>query len=187
MKKKMLGLALAGLTAGMIGVSSPAQSAETKNFNVDGLLGVDFLSGGTAASTSNLGFGGRVGYHLDYNWEVGGSFTTTSNSTTAADVTSSSRLNLIMADLNYHLDGDLNPLYFGIRLGMGISSGSTNATGAAAVPTKTSFAWGLTTGYDFFVHPSLTIGPRVSYTMIPNTGSTNQSDFQLQAAVKYFF
>lgn len=174
-------LSLAGAT------TSFASEEDYRHFNVDGLVGVDFLSGGRSGSTTNLGFGGRFGYFPHYNWEVGVGFTTTANSTTVGNYTNSYGLGLLMADVNYHFSGDWNPLYLGLRLGTGINSSSTNDPSASGPPTTANFAWGLVGGYDIGLGKGFTIGPRISYTMVTLSGTTNQSDFQLHGALKYWF
>lgn len=160
--------------------------AKVEGFNIDGLLGVDLISGGSNASTSNLGYGGRIGYHLNPTWEMGAGFTTATNSTTSGTYSTSSTTGLLMGDLNFHFANEWNPFYLGIRLGMGISSGSTTVPGASTVNTRADLAYGFVGGYDFKVAESFTIGPKISYTMVSQP-LTNLADFQAHAAFKYFF
>ncbi len=158
----------------------------THGLNADALIGADLISGGpgnTSSSTSALGYGFRLGYHLNYNWEVGLSVSTSSNSTTAAGSTTSSATTLLMAELDYHLSDGLNPLYFGFRMGAGFSSVSGNAVTASA---SSNAAYGFVGGYDVYTNDNFTIGPRVAYTMVPISGG-NIGVFQIQAAFKYFF
>ena len=199
-RSSLLGMAvlLATSFAGVTANAAPAKSSNdsttaTTNIangrlmglNIDGILGLDLISGGSS-STSNFGFGGRVGYHLDYHWEIGVSVTTTSNSTTVINPTGgnnlslSSALTLILADLNYHLSDDLNPLYFGIRLGTGLTS-------STSINTAANFAYGVVGGYDYAIGDSVTIGPKIAYTMVNQSNTSNQGDFQAQATIKYFF
>ncbi len=160
--------------------------AKVEGFNIDALVGVDLLSGGSTASTSNLGYGARLGYHLNHSWEIGFGFTTATNSTATGIYSTSATLGLLMADLSFHFENEWNPLYLGIRLGTGISSGSSNVPGVVVKDSTTDFAYGIVGGYDFRAAENFTIGPRISYTMVSQP-LTNLSDFQAHAAFKYFF
>lgn len=159
-----------------------------QGLNVDGLIGVDWLSGGSSISsaTSNVSYGARVGYHLTTNWELGAAFTTTSNSLNVGPYSTTTRTSLLMADFNYHLPDQWDALYFGIRLGLGFNSGSTNDPLFPDGTSSTRFAYGVVGGYDFKVSESFTIGPRIAYTVI-SQDIGNMGDFQAQAAFKYFF
>jgi opacity protein-like surface antigen len=179
---KKVFLALLSLTA--FTASAPAFCA-AEGLNIGALIGLDFLSGGGAASASNLGYGARLGYHMDPNWELGAAFTTTTNSTAVGQFNTSSSLGLLMGELNYHLPGNLNPLSFGFRLGIGFNSGSSNDP-AITSRSSTNLAYGLVGGYDFLVSRNFSIGPRVSYTTVNQDAGPNQGDFQAQAAFKYY-
>jgi opacity protein-like surface antigen len=171
-------------------VSSPSQ-AKVEGFNIDALIGADLISGGTSSSSSNLGYGLRLGYHLDPTWEIGAGFTTATNSTSVATTvgtfSTSATTGLLMADINFHFNNEWNPLYLGARLGLGINSGSNNAPSAPSVATTTNLAYGIVGGYDFKVAESFTIGPRISYTAVTQSIGGNLADFQAHAAFKYFF
>jgi opacity protein-like surface antigen len=91
-----------------------------------------------------------------------------------------------MADFNYHLPDGWDALYFGVRLGLGFNSGSSNDVIAPISYSSTNLAYGVVGGYDYKVSESFTIGPRVSYTAISRDAG-NMGDFQAQAAFKYFF
>ena len=166
--------------------SSFAATNSSYGLNVDGLLGIDLITGGGSSSTTNVGYGARVGYSVDPSIEVGVSLTTSSNSTTVNGFSNSASLGLLLADLNYHLPEQWNPLYFGIRLGLGLSSGSTTIPGAPDPGSSTNLAYGFVGGYDHSLGNNITIGPRVAYTITQYTPG-NIGDFQAQAALKYFF
>lgn len=152
--------------------------------NLAFLFGADLVSGGSATSTSNLGLGGRLGYHLDNDWEIGASYNSTSNSTIVNDIANKTSVGLLLADLNYHFPREWNPLYLGIRGGAGFTTGYSNVSRASS---RTDLAYGLVGGYDVKVARSFTVGPRISYTMISQQNRANMGDFQAQAGLKYFF
>lgn len=152
--------------------------------NLAFLFGADLLSGGNATNTSNVGLGGRLGYHLNNDWEIGASYNSTSNSSVVNDVTNKTSVGLLLADLNYHFPEDWNPLYLGIRGGAGFTTGYSTVSRASS---STDLAYGFVGGYDVKIARSFTVGPRISYTMISQKNLANMSDFQAQAGLKYFF
>jgi Outer membrane protein beta-barrel domain len=180
-EKKSL-IFLAAVLCGLFAVSSYAR----EGLNIDALVGVDLISGGvnSSSSTTSLGFGGRIGYHLTPNWEIGGSFTTTSNSVNVGPAVNTSSTSLLLGDLNYHLPDRWEPLYFGVRLGVGYNSGTSNSPLIGNYSTN-NLAYGFLGGYDFYVSSNFTIGPRISYTMVSQNPGT-LGDFQAHAAFKYF-
>ena len=154
-------------------------------FNVDGLLGLDLVAGGANANSANFGWGGRVGYLFQRDWEVGFSATTVSSSAFIAKaLTATTRLTLLMAEIAYHLPRDMSQFYILGKLGLGIASTTGYDEGNY---TGTNFAWGVGGGYDIPLGGQFTFGPRVTYNMVTVSNNSAQSDFQVHGALKFFF
>ena len=161
--------------------------AIVQGYNVDATVGLDSITGG-GTSNSSVGYGVRAGYHLDPHLEAGIGFSRASNSNTVGTTSTSSTLGLILADLNYHFSNEFNPLYVGVRLGMGLRSNSSTFNGVdQGSQSNANFAYGLVGGYDFVTGRNFTIGPKVAYTIVTPSKGVSQSDFQAHVAFKYFF
>ena len=166
-----------------LGVAGQAH-ALVQGYNVDLQLGLDSITGG-GVSSSSVGYGARLGYHLDPNVELGVNFTIANTTVTTNNVAASNSLGLLLADMSYHFNNEFNPLYVGVRLGVGFKSKSDSTVNAT--PSSANFAYGLVGGYDAPVGNNFSIGPKVAYTILTPANGTSTSDFQAHAVFKYFF
>jgi len=159
-------------------------------FSINGLVGFGSASatGGTAADGTNisgLAFGGGIGYHFDPSWELSADYTMQSKSATVSGLSLSSSVSAIMANFVYHFAGDLNPLYVGVKLGLGMYSISTAVLGVSVSGSTSALAYGAQAGYDFALGGGLSIGPRVDFAMASFTNTV--TIFNGLLAIKYWF
>jgi len=170
-----------------IGLLSVQQSQAAVNLTGLSIMGEGGL-GLITSTASNTGFawGAEVDYRIGPNLEVGAQFITQSlSSFTSGFTTISTGFSLVTANLNYHLSGDLSPLYFGLKLGLGLSSVSTSIFGLSTTNTTTSFSVGAQTGYHFKIGNNVKLGPQIQFVYVASSPTLTVLDFL--AAVGYEF
>jgi hypothetical protein len=165
-----------------LGVAVSTQAfAGKKDFGiqVSGLIGY-MSSSSSGTSNTGLTYGGRLGYQLNSKWEGGINFTSFTATTTInvsppfTPFTISNSLTLMAVDLNYHLSGNLHPLYTGILMGLGLS------------PTSgSSLMFGLRGGYDFVLGRGFSVGPLAQLMVV--MAANNILIFQGLATISYSF
>jgi hypothetical protein len=177
------------------GFSTNSFAAGTTGFGIGGNIGYGLFSVNQtgASSQSGLAFGAELMYHIDPTWEVNVDWTMQSYPY-ATGSTFNNTFMTYMAELNYHLAADLNPLYFGIRLGLGTNASPNIAVSGVTVnkaQTLSSFGFGVQAGYDYSIISGLSIGPKLAFTYLPSFSVNNTSvsavNFQALASVRYEF
>ncbi len=186
LKKNLNKISLLAASVAFMGLSTQSFAADSMGamgaIGVAGNIGFGSISASGATGQSGLTFGANVNYRLDPTWEVGVDWTMQSYA-----IATGSALNVtfmtFMAEMDYHLAGDLNPLYFGIRAGLGMSS--IPAIGAIPSSSSSSFGFGAQTGYDYMIMQNLTVGPKLAFTYFTSNPSTIY--FQALASITYHF
>src|SRR4051794_2716689 len=120
-------------------ISQGFAAEDHSKFNLGALGGLGTISSGTpSVSTNGFTWGGRVGYRFTPTWELGLEFNTMNCSNTIGTTsvtTVNSTMSLLMVDFDYHFGGDFNPLFLGVRAGVGFSSSSfTGAITGSSTP-----------------------------------------------------
>jgi hypothetical protein len=178
------------LLTGIMALTMASTSYAAGEFSIGGDIGFFSASatGGTAADGTNisgLGFGGELGYKLDPNWEVGAEYITGGKTVTVSGLNLTSRISRIMANFVYHFDGDLNPLYVGVKAGVGMLNASTAVLGTSVSATTSAFSFGATAGYDYMIGTSgLSVGPKADIVIMTFSGAS-VTNFDGLLTVKY--
>jgi hypothetical protein len=179
---KSLQIATAGFFLGFFALISNCR-AETAlgSISAGALIGASFVS-----STTQFTVGAEGIYEVAPPFGLGLSLTYYSVGTNTPGVTGtpvvsySSSFTTITAQGWYFLSDYVPGLRAGAQLGLGIST--TNFPGASG---STNMVIGPSAGYDYKFIPQFSAGAET--TLYFNTASGSSADFQLLAALKYWF